>query len=270
MAGPLFTLRAATAADDADWARLRHALWPDCPPERHAIEVELYQRSPGVVALAHETASGEAIGFAEVSIRRDHVSGTTTDTLPYLEGWYVDAAWRGRGVGRALLDFVIRWAREAGYRELASDAELDNLLSQAVHTRLGFRETERTVHYVMELPPADAGTVAVRTAHAPTLVHAPRVAAGQTIGPIGDRDPKNPGWFEYADAAGNVGYCPVAWFDLDPEKRIATARRDYDASELAVAVGDQVRVLETVAGWHRVASVDGRVGWIPAKCLGSN
>lgn len=148
------TLRAATAADDSDWARLRHALWPDCPPERHAVEAELYRQSPGIVALALD-ATGHAIGFAEVTIRHEHVPGTTACPVPYLEGWYVDADWRGRNVGRALIDFVTTWARKAGFREIASDVELDNRASQAAHGRLGFREVGRTVQYVKTLDSID-------------------------------------------------------------------------------------------------------------------
>ena len=71
--------------------------------------------------------------------------------VPYLEGWYVDEAWRGKQVGRALIDFVSYWARSAGYREIASDAELENVLSQHVHKRLGFREVDRTVSFIKDL-----------------------------------------------------------------------------------------------------------------------
>jgi hypothetical protein len=35
------------------------------------------------------------------------------------------------------------WARSQGCGELASDAELNNLVSQVVHMALGFTETER-------------------------------------------------------------------------------------------------------------------------------
>ena len=39
------------------------------------------------------------------------------------------------------------WARERGYRELSSDALLDNLPSQEAHVALGFGEVERSVKY---------------------------------------------------------------------------------------------------------------------------
>jgi aminoglycoside 6'-N-acetyltransferase I len=101
-----------------------------------------------VVAFAH----AEMVGFAEVSIRVDHVEGTTHVPVPYLEGWYVTPEYRRRGAGRALLAFIEQWARERGYGELASDAEIENETSIRLHTMLGFSEMGRTVHFVKPLP----------------------------------------------------------------------------------------------------------------------
>ncbi|MBT5902143.1 MAG: GNAT family N-acetyltransferase [Opitutaceae bacterium] len=145
-----FQIRAATPEDDASWMRLRKALWPDCSPDRFAVERELYQRCAGVIALAFDE-NNHAFGFAEVTIRREHVSGSRHDVIPYLEGWYVDPLRQGEGVGRALIDFVSDWARSAGYTELASDTELENVLSQHAHKRLGFREVERVVSFIKDL-----------------------------------------------------------------------------------------------------------------------
>jgi aminoglycoside 6'-N-acetyltransferase I len=81
---------------------MRFALWPDCPRERHALEIEQLLQSEGVVALAN--VDGELAGFAEVSIRRDHVEGTSTAPVPYLEGWYVDECGSSRtGRGNEVL-----------------------------------------------------------------------------------------------------------------------------------------------------------------------
>lgn len=130
--------------------RLRAALWPDCSPDRFDVERALYQRSAGVIALAVDDAD-HAFGFAEVTIRREHVTGSRHNVVPYLEGWYVHPSRQGQGVGRALIEFVSDWARATGYVELASDAELENVLSQHAHKRLGFREVERTVSFIKDL-----------------------------------------------------------------------------------------------------------------------
>jgi aminoglycoside 6'-N-acetyltransferase I len=137
-------------ADHAgEWLRLRSALWPECPPERHRLEIAQLLGSEGLVALAR--ADGKLAGFAEVSIRRDHVDGTTSAPVPYLEGWYVEEKFRGKAVGRALVAFVENWARDRGFVELASDAEIWNEESIRLHGLLGFREVGRTVHFVKTL-----------------------------------------------------------------------------------------------------------------------
>ncbi|HFH9843998.1 TPA: GNAT family N-acetyltransferase [Streptococcus suis] len=59
--------------------------------------------------------------------------------------------YHSQGIGDKLLSFAISWAENRGISQLASDAELDNLLSQKFHIKHGFREVSRTVHYVLEL-----------------------------------------------------------------------------------------------------------------------
>jgi len=142
-------IRCATVGDRAAWVRLRRRLWPDCPTARHRLEVRQLLAGDGVIALA--CVDKEVVGFAEVSLRGDHVEGTTATPVPYLEGWYVSPRHRGHGVGRALLGFVEKWARTKGYRELASDAEIANRKSILAHAKLGFSEVGRSVHYVKRL-----------------------------------------------------------------------------------------------------------------------
>lgn len=129
---------------------LRKALWPDCPQDRHALEIEQVLRSNGVVYLA-ENSEGTTVGFAEASIRRDHVEGTSSAPVPYLEGWYVEPKYRRQGIGRKLVEKIGEWALAAGFSELASDAEFDNHGSIRAHGGLGFREVGRSVHFVRTL-----------------------------------------------------------------------------------------------------------------------
>jgi L-amino acid N-acyltransferase YncA len=51
---------------------------------------------------------------------------------------YVDRAWRGHGVGRALLGALIERARTIGYHKLVLAAFPDNMAGMALYTRLGF------------------------------------------------------------------------------------------------------------------------------------
>jgi aminoglycoside 6'-N-acetyltransferase I len=93
------------------------------------------------------SASREAIGLAEASIRSDYVNGTQSSPVAVLEGLYVVPAARRSGVAASLVREVCEWARARNCTELASDALLDNAASHAVHRALGFGETERVVFF---------------------------------------------------------------------------------------------------------------------------
>jgi aminoglycoside 6'-N-acetyltransferase I len=58
----------------------------------------------------------------------------------------VDPDRRGTGTGGALVAAAEAWAREHGYREMASDTLLDNDASLRAHRALGFEEVERSIH----------------------------------------------------------------------------------------------------------------------------
>jgi aminoglycoside 6'-N-acetyltransferase I len=65
----------------------------------------------------------------------------------YIEGWYVSEDYRGRGIGKNLLAKAEEWARSHKCVEMASDALIDNQLSQRVHEALGYEVVDRCVHY---------------------------------------------------------------------------------------------------------------------------
>lgn len=139
---------------DPDWLRLRAALWPDTTSEEHLQEMASFIAQPERFAqFIARTAEHGAIGFAEASVRTDYVNGTDTSPVAYLEGLYVSPTVRRQGIAKALVAAVANWARAKGYTELASDTQLENTLSQAVHARLGFSETERIVYFNMRLKP---------------------------------------------------------------------------------------------------------------------
>jgi aminoglycoside 6'-N-acetyltransferase I len=144
-------VRPATDEDYGFWEKMRLTLWPDCPPEQHRIEMKQVHRLGWLVALA--TVDGQAAGFAEVSVRSDHVEGAESSPVAYLEGWYVEPAYRRQGVGRALIEFAERWALQEGFAELASDADPEYTRSLLAHGALGFRDAGRSVHFVKRLKP---------------------------------------------------------------------------------------------------------------------
>ena len=148
------TIRPSTVRDLAEWIRLRRALWPDCSPARQWLEIQQFaaSQSPGVVIVA-EQDNGGLCGFVEVSVRHEHVDGTSSVPVAYLEAWYVEPEFRGRGIGRQLVEAVEAWGMARGLKELASDAELENKSSINVHVSCGFKETCRAVHFVKSIAP---------------------------------------------------------------------------------------------------------------------
>ncbi|OAE39493.1 aminoglycoside 6'-N-acetyltransferase [Agrobacterium tumefaciens] len=134
-----------------DWCLLRHRLWPDTALDDHRAELQDVCEN-GAGFIVHDP-DGSAIGFAEASLRRDYVNGCDTSPVAFLEGIYVEEAYRRQGVAAALVTEVTRWAIAQGVSELASDAEIANLSSHRMHAALGFEETERVVYFRRRLAP---------------------------------------------------------------------------------------------------------------------
>ena len=145
------SIRPVAEEDQAEWLRMRRALWPDCAETMHRFELQRYAAAPGgSVAVFVCDGDGRLGGFVEVSIR-DRVDGSFSDRVALIEGWYVDPELRGQGLGRLLIERAEQWARDRGLSELASDAEITNEPSLRAHEALGFKETFRLVHYLKPL-----------------------------------------------------------------------------------------------------------------------
>ena len=149
-----WTIRAAQEPDADAWCALRSALWPEEDAGAIAAGTRAYfgaradfeGRRKSVTWLA-VGAGGVVVGFAEATLRNDHVNGTATSPVGFLEGLYVVPAHRRAGIGRALVAAVEGWVREAGCSELASDAYITSVASHAAHRAYGFEETERVVYF---------------------------------------------------------------------------------------------------------------------------
>lgn len=158
--GGLLNIAPLRDATDPDWLALRQALWPDDDASEpvgarlaeHLAEMASQLAEPQRFAqFIARDAGGEALGLVEAALRHDYVPGTDSTPVGFLEGLYVVPAARRQGVARALVKAAADWARAQGCTELASDTPLDNLLSQAVHERLGFAEAERVVFFSKRL-----------------------------------------------------------------------------------------------------------------------
>ncbi len=144
------TIQKASLQDINAVAALAAQLRPEnTAPEMAQEFEELLQQTDAAVFLAN--AENNTIGFAQCQLRRDYVEGTKSSPVGYLEGIYVQKAYRRRGTARALLAACECWAKKMGCAEFGSDCELSNTDSQAFHQKLGFTEANRIVCYTKQL-----------------------------------------------------------------------------------------------------------------------
>jgi len=156
MAPPVHNVRIRPAhlSDVDQLAHLLAALWPKSPAEEHAQELRLLLGGKAALVLTMpltilvaEASDGRLIGFLEVDLR-SHADGCNpSQPVGYIEGWYVAEDYRHRGIGRKLLAEAEDWARSHNCVEMASDAIIDNELSQRAHEALGYELVDRCVHY---------------------------------------------------------------------------------------------------------------------------
>ena len=138
--------------DAAAWVGMRHRLWPDASVEDLASTVAAYfSGGTPFLAVAFVAArETDAVGFIEISIRA-YVPGAAVNPAPHVEGWYVEPAFQGRGIGRLLMKGAESWAVAHGHAQLGSDVLIENTGSADAHKRLGFREIERVCFFVKDL-----------------------------------------------------------------------------------------------------------------------
>lgn len=144
-------VRPAVLGDLDDLARQFYALWPDGPLAEHRAEASatLSGHAISTMPLVLFVAEVEThvVGFIEVGLR-SHADGCDArKPVGFIEGWYVEPPYRGRSVGRALVQAAEAWARAQGCAEIASDTWLDNEPSQRAHEALGYEVVDRCVNY---------------------------------------------------------------------------------------------------------------------------
>lgn len=142
-------IRKAAPADSTTLAELASRMWEHDPAELAPEFAALAASSEAACFLAFDNE--RAVGFAQCQLRHDYVEGCDTSPVGFLEGIYVDAAYRRSGVARMLLSACEDWARSVGCTEFASDCELDNHDSLAWHLKAGFEEVNRTIWFAKKL-----------------------------------------------------------------------------------------------------------------------
>ncbi|WP_160684847.1 aminoglycoside 6'-N-acetyltransferase [Clostridium sp. C2-6-12] len=143
-------IKKAGIEDSKIVAELALQLWPS--HEINDMEKEMINyidSENGAVFIYFSETRG--VGFAQCSLRNDYVEGTKSSPVGYLEGIYVDANHRKRGVGKQLLTQCEEWAKSKGCIEFASDCELNNTESLKFHLQIGFEEANRIICFKKKL-----------------------------------------------------------------------------------------------------------------------
>lgn len=144
------SIRRVTKADRHEWLRMRVLLWTGVDPDNLAGELDAMLQDPDAPIFVAERPGAGLCGLLEAGMRR-YADGCDSSPVGYIEGWYVDEDVRGQGIGAALMAEAEDWARDRGLKEMASDAEISNAASLEAHLALGYRETERLVHFAKTL-----------------------------------------------------------------------------------------------------------------------
>jgi len=101
------------------------------PEERRRWLANRDARHPVIVA----EANGEVVGWGSLNVFNPR------DAYRFVADFsvYVERAWRGKGVGRALLEKLIELARQNGFHKLVLSAFPVNAGGMALYEKLGFR-----------------------------------------------------------------------------------------------------------------------------------
>ncbi len=138
-AGALVELAEAVGSEPEGWL-ISETGWRSTAQERRYLRA--VRRHPDAAVFVVETAEG-IVG--RLSVARDpHPASRHVADL----GLMVAGAFRGRGIGRALLEQAVRWARSAGVRKLELHVFPYNEPAIRLYEGFGFvREGLRRGHY---------------------------------------------------------------------------------------------------------------------------
>lgn len=130
----------ATAADldaMADLLAELFALESDFTPERtkQFAGLKIILDNPSIGRLFVLRVDGRVGGMANALLTVSTAEGCR---VVLLEDVIVGAAYRGRGLGRTLVEHVVAWARAQGLPRVTLLADRDNAAALAFYRRLGF------------------------------------------------------------------------------------------------------------------------------------
>jgi RimJ/RimL family protein N-acetyltransferase len=138
-----FTVRPASIADARPMAELFAAVAEERTGIASEPPIDVEQRTVQFTASIAESmvavAGGQIVGMIHTDVRRYGVGEL---------GMLVDREWRGRGVGSALIQATIAWARDQGLHKLSLEVFAHNAAAIVLYRKSGFiEEGHRVQHY---------------------------------------------------------------------------------------------------------------------------
>ena len=140
---PQFIVRPAEVADARPMAELFAAVAQERTGIATEPPVDVDARTVQFTASIAESmvaaADGRIVGMIHTGVTRYGVGEL---------GMLVDREWRGRGVGSALIQATIAWARDQGLHKLSLEVWAHNAAGIALYRKCGFvEEGHRVKHY---------------------------------------------------------------------------------------------------------------------------
>jgi GNAT superfamily N-acetyltransferase len=116
--------------------------------EQRSLNVRsLIQGQTGITVLVARV-DDQLVGLAAVSLLWPAVGSSAS---LYLKELYVRQAWRGRGVGRDLMSYVERVARENNCSRIEFTTDVENTDAQVFYEALGYEPRPTKIFYRREL-----------------------------------------------------------------------------------------------------------------------
>ncbi len=115
---------------DWKWRKARH------------IDADVAREVDGI--LVAESDQGEVVGY--ITSWQDTEAG-----IGYIPNLAFVPAWRGRGLGRLLIQLVLDRFRESGLSHAKIETLAQNDVGHHLYTSIGFREVARQAHFFADL-----------------------------------------------------------------------------------------------------------------------
>jgi GNAT superfamily N-acetyltransferase len=139
MAGSEFEFRLATPSDATAIAALVTQLgYPTAGPEMQGRLARLLSHPEHTMVVAQ--SAGEVVGMASAEVGHALESDGTYGRITAL---VVDERWRGRGLGRLLMQRMERWCRERGAHRLTLTSGDHRVDAHKFYEAIGYRSTGR-------------------------------------------------------------------------------------------------------------------------------